>query len=59
MEQKKKRGRKSKSDQQILEPLVKDGVVEGNYSKAVWKNNELLSFDIDWDKLSKYMKKVS
>jgi hypothetical protein len=35
-----------------------DGTVEGEYSRSVYVNNELVSFDIDWKKLEDYMKKV-
>ena len=35
-----------------------DGTIEGEYSRSVYVNNELISFDIDWKKLEDYMKKV-
>jgi len=35
-----------------------DGTIEGEYSRSVYFNNELISFDIDWKKLEDYMKKV-
>jgi len=38
--------------------LLKDGVIEGEYSKSVYNNGELVSFDIDWDKLKEHMKKI-
>ena len=59
MEQKKKRGRKVKILSSDSIAVQKDGIVEGNYSKALWNNGELVSFDIDWDKLAEHMKKVS
>ncbi|NDG32866.1 hypothetical protein EB118_22710 [bacterium] len=37
---------------------VKNGVFEGEYSKSLYNNGELVSFDIDWDKLKEYMKKI-
>jgi len=58
MEQKKKRGRKAKIV--TSDPVVqKDGIIIGEYSKSVWNNGELVSFDIDWNKLAEHMKKVS
>ena len=58
---------RKKVDKVITEPLkVKkieapktvDGVVEGEYSKSLYNNGELVSFDIDWDKLKEHMKKI-
>ena len=34
------------------------GTVQGEYSTSVYNNGELISFDIDWDKLKEHMKKV-
>jgi hypothetical protein len=35
-----------------------DGTIDGEYSRSVYVNGELISFDIDWDKLKEHMKKV-
>ena len=37
---------------------VKDGVEDGQYSKSTWNNGELISFDIDWDKLSSIVRSL-
>jgi len=42
----------------ILKPQVKDGEVKGEYSTALWNNGELVSFDIDWDKLKKIVESL-
>ena len=34
------------------------GTIQGEYSTSVYNNGELISFDIDWDKLKEHMKKV-
>jgi hypothetical protein len=34
------------------------GKIQGEYSTSVYNNGELISFDIDWDKLREHMKKV-
>jgi len=39
-------------------PEIKSGVFEGEYSKSLYNNGELVSFDIDWDKLKEHMKKI-
>ena len=55
MEQSKKRGRKPKTEKldSTSSTTQKHGVVEGNYSVSNWNNGELISFNIDWDKLKK------
>ncbi|NBW22497.1 MAG: hypothetical protein EBR82_82570 [Caulobacteraceae bacterium] len=50
----KKTRTKKVSVEQIDSP--KEGTVEGEYSKAVWKSGELISFDIDWEKLASLVK---
>ena len=42
----------------IEAPKTVDGVVEGEYSKSLYNKGELVSFDIDWDKLKEHMKKI-
>lgn len=32
------------------------GKIEGQYSTSLWNNGELVSFDIDWDKLAAIVK---
>lgn len=50
---------KTKTSVTKTEILVdRNGEVQGEYSKSVYVNNELISFDIDWDKLKDHMKKV-
>lgn len=54
MEQKKKRGRKPKSELPVLDSKKsKNGIEEGQYSKSTWNNGELVDFQIDWNRLSK------
>jgi hypothetical protein len=35
-----------------------DGTIDGEYTRSIYINGELISFDIDWDKLKEHMKKV-
>lgn len=37
---------------------TKEGIIDGEYTRSVYVDGELISFDIDWDKLKDYMKKV-
>ena len=34
------------------------GKIEGQYSTSLWNNGELVSFDINWEKLSKIVKNL-
>jgi len=36
-----------------------NGKVEGQYSTSLWNNGELVSFDIDWDKLAAIVKSLN
>ena len=38
------------------ENVVQNGKIEGQYSTSLWNNGELVSFDIDWDKLAAIVK---
>lgn len=42
---------------QIQQPL-NHGLTEGQYSSSLWNNGELISFDIDWDKLAEIVKNI-
>ena len=53
-----KQSRTKKTVTQIETLKMPDGTVDGEYSRSVYVNNELVSFDIDWDKLREHMKKV-
>ncbi|NBS61474.1 MAG: hypothetical protein EBT26_05465 [Microbacteriaceae bacterium] len=43
---------------QVEKVAPKDGLIEGEYSKSLWNNGELISFDIDWDKLTEICKNL-
>lgn len=50
---------RTKKVKEVIEDTnVQHGLVEGEYSKALWNNGELISFDIDWDKLATIVKKM-
>lgn len=50
---------KTKTSVTKTEILVdRNGEILGEYSKSVYNNGELVSFDIDWDKLRDHMKKI-
>ncbi len=54
-----KKSSKTKSKDDDIKTLkMNDGTVQGEYSISVYNNGELISFDIDWDKLRDHMKKV-
>lgn len=54
-----KKSSKTKSKDDDIKTLkMNDGTVQGEYSTSVYNNGELISFDIDWDKLRDHMKKV-
>ena len=44
----------------LKDPVVQtqDGVVEGEYSTFIWENGTLVSFNIDWKKLSRIVKNL-
>lgn len=49
--------RKTRTKKTKEEPIVQnDGRIEGQYSTFLWNNGELVSFDIDWDKLAAIVK---
>lgn len=43
-----------KTKKQIV--VQADGKVEGQYSTTLWNNGEIISFDIDWEKLAEIVK---
>lgn len=50
---------KTKTSVTKTEVLVdRNGEILGEYSKSVYNNGELVSFDIDWDKLRDHVKKI-
>ena len=53
-----KKTTKSKSKSTKKMPVVNNGVQEGQYSRSTWNNGELISFDIDWDKLAAIVKNI-
>ncbi|NDB84985.1 MAG: hypothetical protein EB127_20135 [Alphaproteobacteria bacterium] len=42
----------------LTTPEAKSGTVQGVYSTSVYANGELVSFEIDWDKLKDHLKTV-
>jgi translation initiation factor 1 (eIF-1/SUI1) len=54
MTARKTRTKKPKSDVVVQA----EGKVEGKYTTSIWNNGELVSFEINWDKLASIIKNL-
>ena len=52
-----KKPRQAKIEVDAVEQ-VKDGTFKGEYTTYAYNNGELISFDIDWDRLKEHLRKV-